>query len=459
MSYAFEAAPQSSTAEMVLLSLTATAIGILLLLVFILVRRALRRRHFQLRDRRVEYLRARWPMIRRGEIPLRDWFSSRMDRVIVEKILLEHIAAAEGRELESLREFARRSGLMDWRLRQVCNRRSLNKRLALIALGRMRLPESVPALWQALQDASVSLTPDVVKALGQVGIPEAAQPILRLISQKPRQCMQPVLQMALTQCYRSYPQSLLMETLEADDNSRPILARALAEIAVPGIAGDLRRLVLDPLAEVRACAARILAAVHPPYALSALSRLARDPEWFVRLRAAVAIGELGERQGIPLLIDALCDRNRLVRLRAAAALLSFRGEEGRVIQSVIATRDRYALQAFVSEMQRSGRLAELADGLALGGDAGRAAEITLAASLRSGCMHLLVDFLLRHPDRRVRARLAHMMAHSGDASLRDYLMQVGMMEMDLHRQRLLRWVLSRMGEAVRSGLVEEAVTA
>ena len=458
MSYVFEGSP-SGAAEAVFFSLAAAAIGILALLVFIFIRRAVRKRYFRRRDQRVEHLRACWPMICSGQIPARDWFASGMDRSIVENILLEEMERAEGRRLEALREFARKSGLMDLRLRQVCRRYGWNRRSALIALGRMRLPESVPALWQALQNGPVSLVPDAVKALGQAATPEAAEPILRCISQRPRQCTQPVLLTALTQCYRSHPQSLLEETLAADDEARPVLARALAEIADGRIIGDLMRLVLDPLAEVRAGAARIMAAVRPPYALNALSRLASDPEWFVRLRAAVAIGELGEKRGIPLLIGALCDLNRLVRLRAANALLSFRGEEAGVIQSVIATGDRYALQPFVSELQRCGRLAELVESLVFEGAAARSAEFVVLQSLRNGCIHLLVDLLQRHPDRRVRAQLARIMALSGEVTLRDHLIQVGMTETDAHRRRLLGWVISRMAQDLGSRRTEEAVTA
>ncbi len=443
---------------LVLFLLAVTAAGILLLITLILLRRALRNRYFRIRDRRIQYIRNHWPMILSGEIPVDRWFSSRANRAIVESVLLEKIEIAQGETLSLLQDFARSSGLAGRRISEVRRKKGWNQRLALIALGRMRLPESVPVLAQALGEKSGQVVIDAIRALGQVGIPEAARRILEHLSLKPRLCTPQTAQSVLVRCYRSNPQLLFEEVVKANDTLRPILARALAEVADGGVSGELMHLVQDPLAEVRASAARILAAVRPPYALDALSILISDPEWFVRLRAAVAIGELGQKPGIPLLIKALCDRNRLVRLRAASALVSFRGQEERVIRLAAATRDRYALQALVSEMQRSGRLTELVDSLASDDDFG-AVESVLLTALRNGCMRMLTDLLLHHPSRRVRARLARILACSGYEPFRQYLIQVQAVETDLHQQMLLRWVSSRMDRTTDARRFKEEVVS
>jgi HEAT repeat protein len=455
----FKALPVSSPAEIVTISLIATAIGIGLLISFILLRRVWRKRYFQRRDQRIQYIRNNWQKILSEEIRVTDWFLSKTDREIVEEILLDRLATAETIELQSLQKFARHSGLMDRRIHQVRKSKGWKKRLALIALGRMQLPESIPALSEALQDPSDETVVGAMRGLGQVGTPEAAQAILRQVSRKPQQCPPQTVQSALAQCYRSDPKLLLSEVREADNVLRPILARVLAEVADRRLTGDLMELALDPLAEVRASSARIIAVVKPSYALNILSMLASDLEWFVRLRAAVAIGELGERRGISLLVNALCDRNRFVRLRAASQLISFRGEEYRVIQLAMHTEDRYALQALISEMERSGRLPEMINDLAVNAP-NQAIELVLLAVLQSGFPSILADQLLNHPDRRVCTRLARLLAQSGDAALLEHLAQIHKPDLRLGQQRLLSWTITHLKATILAHeAVKEAVPA
>jgi hypothetical protein len=443
----FKALALSSPAETVTISLIATAIGIGLLISFILLRRAWRKRHFQRRDQRIQDIRDKWQKILSEEIRFQDWSSLKIDRDIVEEILLDRLATAGTLELQLLQEFARRSGLMDRRIHQVRTGKGWKKRLALIALGRMQLTESIPAFSEALQDSRDETVVDAIRGLGQVGTPEAAQAILRQVSRKPQQCPPQTVQAALAQCYRSDPKLLLSEVREADDVLRPILARVLAEVADRRLTGDLMELALDPLAEVRASSARIIAVAHPSYALNVLSMLAGDSEWFVRLRAAVAIGELGERHGIPLLVNALCDRNRFVRLRAASQLICFRGDEDRVIQLAMQTEDRYALQALISEMERSGRLPEIVNGLAADVP-NPAIESVLLAVLQNGFASILVDLLLNHPDHRVCTHLARLLAQSGDAALLERLVQIHKPDLRLGQQKLLGWAIAHLKETI-----------
>jgi hypothetical protein len=90
------------------------------------------------------------------------------------------------------------------------------------------------------------------------------------------------------------------------------------------------------------------------FALSVLAVLAADPEWFVRLRAVVALSNLAHPETVRPLLLALCDPNRHVRQRAAWALARREPELERIFDQVVGTRDRYALEAFISELERSG---------------------------------------------------------------------------------------------------------
>jgi len=439
----FENVMPGSPAETIMIFLFATAIGICILLTFILLRRTLRKRYFRRLDQRRQFILDNWDRIVSGEIPPKDWFSDKIDREIVEETLLDRIGEAKVEQIFCLQNLARESGLLDWRIQEVRRRKGWTRRVSISALGRMKLPDGIPALSEALEDPRDETVADAVQALGQVGTPEAAQLIMRQVSPRSQQCTPQTVQIALAQCFRSNPHLLLDEVLKADDFLRPILARVLAEVADKRITGNLLELVKDPLAEVRASAARVLAAARPACALNALSMLAGDREWFVRLRTAAAIGDLQDRHGIPLLVNALCDRNRFVRLKAASALITFRGEEERVMQLAMQTGDRYAVQALVSELERSGRLPEIVNRLAL--DFGRVAtESVLLVALQNGSTHLLADLLLNHPERRVRARLAGILARSGDVSLIEYLGRINMPDLEMRQQRMLRWIISKL---------------
>jgi HEAT repeat protein len=436
-----------TSAEAVFVVLLATVVGIVCLILFILARRAVRARFFARRDVRNQFIRGHWDAITRGEIPASTWFFDPVDDVLVESIALDRLEVAEPAEVERLQIFLRRSGLLDKRIREVRMSGGWARREAVIALGRMRSVDGVAALSEALKDASGEFAVDVIHALGQVAMPCAADVILERVERTPIQCPVPVLQGALGSCFRSDPTALLALVLESDNATRPLLARVLADVAQPGLSQDVLKLVADPLPEVRASAARVLAATRPAYALLPLTRLAVDNEWFVRLRAVVALGALGERRGIPALVRALCDANRLVRLRAAASLVRFDGLEAHVLQLAARTRDRYAVQALVSELDRAGRIAYLVEGLA--DDLRRTSvEPALLAVLRGGAVQTLTDLLVRHPNRPIRARLAHLMVASREPGLLEMLVPLETSHGAPRERRLLRWVISRLRRAV-----------
>ena len=103
-----------------------------------------------------------------------------------------------------------------------------------------------------------------------------------------------------------------------------------------------------------------------PLAIPALGDLARDEVWFVRLRARHgAQARSSHPRTIPLLLEAVRDSNRLVRIRAATALAKFEHETVEILQSVVDSRDRYALHAMISALELGGGfekvMAELAD--------------------------------------------------------------------------------------------------
>jgi len=183
---------------------------------------------------------------------------------------------------------------------------------------------------------------------------------------------------ALVNCCRNDPAVLLTYLEQAHGPSRELLARVLGELASGDLGEELLVLAADPLPEVRASAARSLGNTNTSYTLPALHALSNDKEWFVRLRAVVALGQVDNAGKIRILLHCLCDINRYVRQRSAWALAQMEPNLEQILEGVVATEDDYALQAFVSELERSGAIEKLVGALEGGSDS-KSAETALSA--------------------------------------------------------------------------------
>jgi len=423
----------------------ASLVGAALLLAFIMGRRAARRRYFGRRDVRVQALRRQLPEILAGRVLPEAWRRDPLDDRILEGILLDRLEVAGHPEGEQIRHCLRISGLLDKRIYQARRRRGWRRLHSLVMLGRMRCAEAIPALAEGLDDQNEQIAVAAARGLGRYAMPEAAEPILERLGQKRLHLPANVLQSALYNCCRDKPSMLLRAIHFADDHLRPLVARVLAEVASAELGEDLVLMASDPLPEVRASAARALAGARPRLALAGLQQLAADPEWFVRLRAAVAMGMLQDPRAIPALLETLCDTNRFVRLRAAGALSRLEGYEEEILLRAIQMRDRYALQALVGEMQRSGALLTVLNGLADPRKRPRSRRILLAA-LRAGSPRLVLDAVLHHADWRVRTQAVRLLAESQDPEV---LRLLPFHEHDAQRPRervLLQWLDRRLRE-------------
>jgi HEAT repeat protein len=344
--------PAALLLKAILLSLS----GILLLLAFIVFRRWRRGRYFQRLNVRTYVIRTNWDSIVSGRIPARSWRLRPLDCSIVEAMLLDAIETATADELPALLRRLRDSGLLDMRIFEARKLHGWRQRSALVALGRTRAPEAVPALAEALDSPSLDTRIAAVRGLGRTGLIEAAVPLLDCYVAGQLQVPEHVLKNALAACCRSYPSILLSYLNHSRSVIRELLARVLGELAGPDLLDELLVLTADPLPEVRASAARALGNAKSSVALAALAALSVDPVWFVRLRAVVALGSLEHPGRIKPLLQGLCDVNRNVRQRAAWALARVEPDLGIILEQVIDTRDKYALQAFVSELERSGAM-------------------------------------------------------------------------------------------------------
>src|SRR5580658_9781823 len=323
------------------------------LLAFILLRRNYRKRYFRKRDRRVFELRQQWDTLISGEIPFETWRTNSFDRRIIEDMALDAFEAAAAEESARLLRFLRTSGLIEKRIFEARKLRGWRRRSALVALGRTRAPEGIPALSEALRDKDLEARNAALRGLGRLGSPEAAEEILNWLAESGLNVPILPLQNALINCCRERPQVLLPYLKLAGPELREVLARIVGEVAGPSLGAELIGLADDELPELRAAAARAMSNTQPGEAVEVLAELSHDAVWFVRLRAVVAIGKLYDTAAVPHLVNALTDSNRLVRMRAAEALVDFKSELASIFAQVVKTGDRYGLHAFLAALENA----------------------------------------------------------------------------------------------------------
>lgn len=278
-------------------------------------------------------------------------------------MVLDAFEAAGPEECARLLQFLRVSGLIEKRIFEARHFMGWRRMRALVALGRTRAPEGIPALSEALLDNDLEIRLAALRGLGRTASPQAAVEILSWLGEKGLVVPALPLQSALIQCCAERPQLLLPYVQSAKGALREALGRVLGEVATPSLGMDLLQFVADDLDELRAAAARALAHTNAGVSFDVLAELARDPTWFVRLRAIVSLGKLSGRRAIPPLLRGLTDSNRLVRLRAAEALVAISAETVPIFQQVVATRDRYALHAYLTAVENANLLPKLEDEL------------------------------------------------------------------------------------------------
>ncbi len=341
--------------------------GVIAMMAFLMGRRAFR--HFQTRrfDTLSFKIHKQWREIVRGDVPAEEWRRDSMQCEIVQSIVVQEISAATDKDRAGLQEFLRASGLVDRCVEIVYVGHGWARRRAMLALGAMRLPEAIHPLSEALDDWQLDTRMAAVQGLGRTHLAEAAEPIIESLMVGGLKVPSDPIANALVRCFMDQPTALLPYLRRSQGDSRDLLARVASELATAAMADEMVMLAGDARPEVRASAARALALAPVTLAIPALADLARDEVWFVRLRATTALNEIPHLRTIPILLEAVRDSNRLVRIRAASALSKFQEETVEILQSIVDSRDRYALHAMISALELGGGfekvMAELADPL------------------------------------------------------------------------------------------------
>jgi HEAT repeat protein len=359
---AFESFRRLGPAAFVVKAIVAMIVADVLLLGFILLRRTYRKRYFARRDARQFELRQSWDELISGQIPYATWRNKLFDRHLVETMVLDAFEIAGPAESARLLKFMRASGLVEKCISDARHHQGWRRHRALVALGRTRAPEGIPALSEGLRDRNQETRLAALRGLGRMACPEAAEEILHWVGEVGLVVPALPLQSALVQTCAERPQILLPYLQHAGPTVRETLGRVLGEVATASLGTQLLQFADDDLPELRAAAARALSFAEPRLAVNVLTELAKDPIWFVRLRAIVSLGKLSQPTAISVLLHGLSDSNRLVRLRAAEAIVDFPAKMVTNFEQVVAMRDRYGLHAYLTALENAGLQAKLESG-------------------------------------------------------------------------------------------------
>lgn len=384
MRYIFDLIQRLGPAGIVVKAIIAALIGDGLILAFILLRRTYRKRYFAKRDARALHFQKFWSELISGEIPYEKWRRKPFDRRIVESLTLDALEVAAPAEAAQLLKFLRSSGLLEKLVHDAEKLGGWRRRRALVALGRTRAPEGIPALAEGLRDKYAETRLAALRGLGRTGLPSAAEEILRWVGEVGSAVPALPLENALINCCRERPRLLLPFMSGASGPLREVLARVLAEVATPALETDIIEMAGDSSPELRASAARALAHAKPKTALPILVEMVKDPAWIVRLRAAVALGQMRSPLAIPTLVRALTDPHRLVRLRAAQAIVEQDENPVATFERVVKTGDAYAQDAYITAAENAGTYAALVAAIqqARGMDESRREALLAAAAFR-----------------------------------------------------------------------------
>jgi HEAT repeat protein len=204
---------------------------------------------------------------------------------------------------------------------------------AIRSLGSAQNRRAVPGLIKTLEDENSRVRLSAIEALGVIGHPASAEPLVSVLSRHPKN-----------------EKSRSAAECEA-------IARALAGIGVPAVHPLMGALESEER-DARRWAATALGSIKDSQAVEPLIRKLEDNRSEVRKAAALALGEIGDTRAVTSLMKAASNRDLETRRAAVEALGLLKSEEGidAVVKALEDSSESVQLAA-VSSLARIGGLA------------------------------------------------------------------------------------------------------
>ncbi|GJM43834.1 MAG: hypothetical protein DHS20C21_06760 [Gemmatimonadota bacterium] len=189
------------------------------------------------------------------------------------------------------------------------------------ALGRIGVPDGVPALLDRLQDSDETVRREAIFALGQIGNADARDPLARLAGSNAEAAERGAAVLALGKLDgEGAAEAILPFIGDASPQVRADAAVALARTGDKVAAIDLKPLLTDTDAHVRELAAWAAGRLECLDLLAEVRALLKDADPTVQLAAVKAAGQLADVDAIPSLQLMVRHPDWRVRAGVASAL-------------------------------------------------------------------------------------------------------------------------------------------
>ena len=249
------------------------------------------------------------------------------DRAVLLKLLLEGAENVSGEMTARLVDVFERYGFVRDAIRRLRSPRWWIRAEAAYQLGVMKSSTAVPALEEALQGSTVSVSTMASRALAGIQGMNAFPAIITHVKDASRWASHDMADILIAMgpdiCA---PLSERLETLSIEGQRMAI--DILGYFHKPEMGASLLRFVNSPDLEIRARSVKALGAIGDLTALPQLLIRLEDAAWQVRLLTCIALGTLEDPSTVPDLVRRLRDRKLRVRVAAAQTLLRL-GAEGK----------------------------------------------------------------------------------------------------------------------------------
>lgn len=242
----------------------------------------------------------------------------------LEPVAVAMLGKVRGHARAALVTLLERRGAVARAWRDAGGRRPAGRARAAYLLGLVGGPGVTPRLVALLLDRDPDVRAVAARALGRLGDPLVATPLVRSLGRPGWSLPYQVVVPALARIGPAARTALLESAEHTDPTVRARVTEALGLVGAVEVAPRVvRALGEDPSPDVRLRAARALGRLGAPSAVDPLLAAtgAHEPT-ALRVTATHALGVLGARRAIPRLVDLVADPHHWVAHTAAAALVA-----------------------------------------------------------------------------------------------------------------------------------------
>jgi HEAT repeat protein len=232
-------------------------------------------------------------------------------------------------------------GILTRFLREVKSPLKWSRAHALRILGELKIPASVPALLEALEDKDPDVRIVAARALGRMRLQAAEEALVALLGKHEQSVSARIAAICIEMGTRTAP--LLIRALrDGRPKARFWAARILGEIKESRACRSLGDALLDPDPDVRSASAWALGAIADRSTAPLVETALRDPVWYVRAHAAEALGKIGDPSMASTIAEHLADRSWWVRKNALDALVRLGEAAKPALFEAMESEDRFA---------------------------------------------------------------------------------------------------------------------